>query len=52
MAPLLSGLLDQLGYQQADVLGISWGGGLAQQFASAARTGSAAWCWQPPAPAR
>jgi poly(3-hydroxyalkanoate) depolymerase len=33
MAPLLSGLLDQLGYQQADVLGISWGGGLAQQFA-------------------
>ncbi|HZV08560.1 MAG TPA: alpha/beta fold hydrolase, partial [Novosphingobium sp.] len=30
---LLSGLLDQLGYQRADVLGISWGGGLAQQFA-------------------
>ncbi len=33
LASLLSGLLDQLGYQQADVLGISWGGGLAQQFA-------------------
>jgi poly(3-hydroxyalkanoate) depolymerase len=33
LPPLLSGLLDQLGYQQADVLGISWGGGLAQQFA-------------------
>jgi poly(3-hydroxyalkanoate) depolymerase len=32
-SPLLSDLLDQLGYQQADVLGISWGGGLAQQFA-------------------
>jgi poly(3-hydroxyalkanoate) depolymerase len=32
-APLLAGLLDQLGYPQADVLGISWGGGLAQQFA-------------------
>jgi poly(3-hydroxyalkanoate) depolymerase len=32
-ASLLSGLLDRLGYQQADVLGISWGGGLAQQFA-------------------
>jgi len=31
--PLLSGLLDQLGHQQADVLGMSWGGGLAQQFA-------------------
>ena len=30
---LLAGLLDQLGYQHADVLGISWGGGLAQQFA-------------------
>jgi poly(3-hydroxyalkanoate) depolymerase len=33
LAPVLSGLLDRLGYQQADVLGISWGGGLAQQFA-------------------
>ena len=32
-ASLLAGLLDQLGYAQADVLGISWGGGLAQQFA-------------------
>jgi poly(3-hydroxyalkanoate) depolymerase len=32
-APLLAGLLDRLGYRQADVLGISWGGGLAQQFA-------------------
>jgi len=30
---LLNGLLDQLGYQRADVLGISWGGALAQQFA-------------------
>ena len=26
-------MLDQLGYGQVDVLGISWGGGLAQQFA-------------------
>jgi poly(3-hydroxyalkanoate) depolymerase len=32
---LLAGLLDQLGYAQADVLGVSWGGGLAQQFALA-----------------
>jgi poly(3-hydroxyalkanoate) depolymerase len=30
---LLAGLLDQFGHEQADVLGISWGGGLAQQFA-------------------
>jgi len=33
LGSLLAGLLDQLGYAQADVLGISWGGGLAQQFA-------------------
>ncbi len=33
LPPLLAGLLDELGYDQADVLGISWGGGLAQQFA-------------------
>ena len=33
LAPLLRGLLDQLGHQQADVLGMSWGDGLAQQFA-------------------
>jgi len=33
LPPLLTGLLDRLGYRQADVLGISWGGGLAQQFA-------------------
>ena len=32
-APLLAGLLDRLGYPSADVLGISWGGALAQQFA-------------------
>ncbi len=33
VAPALGDLLDQLGHEQADVLGISWGGGLAQQFA-------------------
>jgi poly(3-hydroxyalkanoate) depolymerase len=30
---VLAGLLDRLGHRRADVLGISWGGGLAQQFA-------------------
>jgi poly(3-hydroxyalkanoate) depolymerase len=33
LARLTAQLLDQLGYQQIDVLGVSWGGALAQQFA-------------------
>jgi poly(3-hydroxyalkanoate) depolymerase len=33
LCSLIVPMLDQLGYQQVDVLGISWGGGLAQQFA-------------------
>ena len=33
MARLARRLLDQLGYAEVDVLGVSWGGGLAQQFA-------------------
>ena len=33
LARLSAQLLDQLGYQQVDVLGVSWGGALAQQFA-------------------
>src|SRR2546428_4934205 len=33
LARLVRKMLDQLGYQQVDVLGVSWGGGLAQQFA-------------------
>lgn len=32
-AVLLGKLLDRLGYGEVDVLGMSWGGGLAQQFA-------------------
>ena len=33
LARLVAQMLEQLGYQQVDVLGVSWGGGLAQQFA-------------------
>ena len=31
---LIAGLLDELGHDQVDVLGISWGGGVAQHFAA------------------
>lgn len=34
LALLLGRLLRRLGHREADVLGISWGGGLAQQFAA------------------
>jgi poly(3-hydroxyalkanoate) depolymerase len=33
MAFFVGKLLDELGYDDVDILGISWGGGLAQQFA-------------------
>jgi poly(3-hydroxyalkanoate) depolymerase len=33
IARLAAGLIDQLGHQQVDVAGVSWGGALAQQFA-------------------
>ena len=33
MARLARNLLDELGYGTVDVMGVSWGGGLAQQFA-------------------
>ncbi len=33
LARLVIKMLDQLGYQQVDALGVSWGGALAQQFA-------------------
>ena len=35
LARLTARLLDQLGHEQVDVLGVSWGGALAQQFAFA-----------------
>ena len=34
LAWMLSRMLDDLGYRQVDVLGFSWGGALAQQFAA------------------
>ena len=52
LAPKLTRLLDQLGVARADVLGISWGGGLAQQFALTGQTGCTAWYWSPPDRAR
>ncbi len=36
-APLVGTLVTRLGYREVDVLGFSWGGGLAQQFAVAQR---------------
>jgi len=33
MAMLTGHLLDKLGYDKVDVMGVSWGGGMAQQFA-------------------
>jgi poly(3-hydroxyalkanoate) depolymerase len=38
LARLTARLLDQLGYPQVDVLGVSWGGALAQQFAFSCAT--------------
>ena len=48
LARLLARLLDQLGYATVDLLGISWGGGLAQQFALSQRP-AGGWSWSPPA---
>lgn len=36
-APLVGALVRQLGYGEVDVMGFSWGGGLAQQFAVSQR---------------
>ncbi len=37
-APVVGALVRQLGYEQLDVMGFSWGGGLAQQFAACQRS--------------
>ena len=34
LCALIASMLTELGYGQVDVLGISWGGGVAQQFAA------------------
>ena len=49
---LIAGMLTALGHDQADVLGISWGGAVAQHFAAFQRTGAAGWCWSRPRRAR
>lgn len=33
MARVANGVLDELGYAETDVMGVSWGGGMAQQYA-------------------
>ena len=52
LAPLLSDLLDQLGYQQADVLGISWVADSRSNSPSDTRRACAGWCWWPRPPER
>jgi pimeloyl-ACP methyl ester carboxylesterase len=51
LARLSARLLDQLGHEHVDVLGVSWGRALAQQFAFQYRSAAGAWCWRPPRPA-
>jgi poly(3-hydroxyalkanoate) depolymerase len=38
LSRLIARMLTELGYDQVDVLGISWGGGVAQQFAASQRS--------------
>jgi pimeloyl-ACP methyl ester carboxylesterase len=51
LARLSAQLLDKLGHAQVDVLGLSWGGALAQQFASSRANGAGGSCSRPPRPA-
>ena len=51
LARLSARLLDQLGHEQVDVLGVSCGGALAQQFAFQQGRRCRRSCWRPPRPA-
>ena len=51
LACLVRRLVDRLGYDRFDALGISWGGGLAQQLAFQNPRPADGWCWSAPGPA-
>ena len=51
LACFVGRLLDRLGYDQFDALGISWGGGLANSWRSSTRVAAGDWCWSAPGPA-
>ena len=52
LARLLARLLDRLGHQRVDLLGISWGVGWPSSSPCPSATAAGGWSWPPPAPAR
>ena len=52
LKPPVANMLTALGHQKADVLGISWGGGLAQHFAAFQRGRCRGFSWSARRPAR